>query len=390
MTRIRTLAFVLAPLVLASGCGIFKTEQQQREARTRERPLEVPPDLTTPAVDERFAVPDPKASTSYSQYNKDRAGAPQGTPAARAATPSGVLPAVPNARIEREGNQRWIVAKAEPAEVWPIVRAFWQDMGFSIARESVEAAFLETNWQETRPKIETTGIRGVMERVLPGMYSTGERDRFRTRLERGLEPGTTEIYVSHRGLEEVYPSQMQDTTVWQPRGTGSDRDLEGEMLARLLLKLADPAKPVAPASPGKPGTVPSVVTAATIIAPNATVQNNGAGPLVVNDGFDRAWRRVGLALDRTGFTVEDRDRSKGTYFVRYFDPDAAGATSNEGFLDKLAFWRPAAKPALPQYRVQVTESNSTSSQVVVQNAKGEAEASPTSKRILALLLEQLK
>jgi outer membrane protein assembly factor BamC len=183
---------------------------------------------------------------------------------------------------------------------------------------------------------------------------------------------------------------MQDKTVWQPRGTGNDRDLEAEMLNRLLVKLSDPAKKATPLSPEKPGAGPSVITAATVVAPNATLQNNGAGPLVVNDGFDRAWRRVGLALDRTGFTVEDRDRSKGTFFVRYFDPEAQGATSNEGFLDKLAFWRPAAKAAQPQYRVQVTEAGSGTSQVTVQNAKGEAEASPTTKRILALLFEQLK
>jgi outer membrane protein assembly factor BamC len=387
MKRIRTLALVLVPLLLASGCGIFKTEEQQRAERAREKPLDVPPDLTAPAVDQRFALPDPKASTSFSQYSRDRTGAPQGTPAGSAMP--GILQAVPNARIERSGDQRWIVAKAEPGQVWPIAREFWLDLGFSIARETPQAGIMETNWFETRANVETGGIRGLLNRALPGMYSTGERDRFRTRLEAGVEPGTTEIYVSHRGLEEVFMTGT-DATKWQPRGTGTDRDLEAEMLGRMLAKLGEPAKRAALAAAGQPGTAASVIASATPVAANAVLQNNGAGPLVVNDGFDRAWRRVGLALDRTGFTVVDRDRSKGLFFVRYIDPEASANTSNEGFLDKLAFWRAAPKAAEPQFRIVVTDAGGNLSQVVVQHIKGETENSPTGKRILALLFEQLK
>ena len=383
MKRFRSLAILLAPLVLATGCGLLKTEDQQRASRPRERPLEVPPDLTTPMVDERFAVPDPRASTSFSQYNRDRSS--PGTPAAEAS--STVLAAVANARIERGGDQRWIVAKAEPAQVWAIARAFWLDIGFSIARETPESGILETGWRDTRANVETGGIRGMISRVLPGMYASGERDRFRTRLERGAEPGTTEIYVSHRGLEEVFTTANQDATRWQPRGTGSDRDLEAEMLGKLLAKLGEPTRSAATSPAGKSGA-PLAATAA--VSSNATLQNNGAGPLVVNDGFDRAWRRVGLALDRTGFTVEDRDRSKGVYFVRYLDPDAPASTSNEGFLDKLAFWRPSTKAPLAPYRVLVTDAGGGLSNVVVQNPKGGAETSSTTRRILALLFEQLK
>lgn len=388
MKRLLTLAAVLAPLVLASGCGIFKTEEQQRAARNRERPLEMPPDLTAPTADERFAVPDPRASTSLSQYNRERGAAPAGTPAAAAET---VLPAsLKGARIERAGDQLWIVVKADPAQVWPVVRGFWQDMGFSIARETPESGIMETDWRDSRAQVETTGIRGVISRALPGMYSTGERDRFRTRLERGTEPGTTEIYVSHRGLEEVFTSAQQDATRWQPRGTGSDRDLEAEMLGRLLVKLAQPSTKASPLAPDKPGAAQSIIASATPVPSQAVLQGNGTGPLVVNDDFDRAWRRVGLALDRTGFTVEDRDRSKGLYFVRYIDPDAPAAGSGEGFLDKLAFWRPSAKAAQPQYRVFVKEAGAGKSDVVVQDAKGATDTTPTAKRILSLLLEQLK
>lgn len=385
MTRLRTLAIFLVPLVLASGCGLFKTEEQLRAERAREKPLEVPPDLTSPVADQRYALPDPKSSTSFSQYSRDRTGAPQGTPAS--GTAGGVLQAVPNARIERRGDQRWIVAKAEPAQVWPIVREFWLDMGFSIVRETPEAGILETNWRESRPNVETGGFRGVLNRALPGMFSTGERDRFRARIERGTEPGTTEIFVSHRGLEEVFTAATQDSTRWQPRGTGTDRDLEAEMLGRLLVKLGEPSRKASPAAPGQPA---GTVTAAAPIAANAVLQNAGAGPLVVNDGFDRAWRRVGLALDRSGFTVEDRDRTKGVFFVRYIDPEAPAPGTGEGILDKLAFWRPSAKAPQPQYRVVVADAGGSSSTVAVQNAKGEADTTTTGRRILSLLFDQLK
>ncbi len=388
MKRLLPIILVLAPLALASGCGIFKTEEQQRAARSREKPLDVPPDLTKPAVDNRYAVNDPRATTSLSQYNRDRAGAPQGTPTAATTWPGGVLPAVPNARIERGGDQRWIVAKAEPAQVWFIVREFWLDLGFSLARETPEAGIVETNWYETRANVETTGLRGVLNRTLPGMFSTGERDRFRTRIERGTEPGMTEIYVSHRGMEEVFLNS-QDTTRWTPRG--SDRDLEAEMLGRLLVKLGEPTRKATLADAGKPGAPAVMAGSAPTPAPvNAVLQNGGAGPLVVNDGFDRAWRRVGLALDRSGFTVEDRDRSKGVFFVRYIDPDAdAQQGQKPGWLDTFAFWRPSAKAPQPQFRVVVTESGSQS-QVVVQNATGELETSTTGKRILSVLFDQLK
>jgi outer membrane protein assembly factor BamC len=397
MTRTRTLAPLVAALVLASGCGIFKTEEQQRAERTRERPLEMPPDLTTPAADERFAIPDPRASTSLSQYNRDRAGAPQGTTVQKT---GGVLPTVENARLVRAGDQRWIVAKADPASVWPLVREFWIDNGFGLARETPEAGIMETTWRDARAKIETGGVRGFMDRYLPGMYATSERDRFRTRIERGAEAGTTEIYVSHRGYEEVYTSSLQEQTRWQPRGTGTDRDLEAEMLGRLLVKLGSPAPApaagtataAAPATPAAPGSKPppAPIVAAPAPSANALLENAGAGPLVVNDGFERAWRRVGLALDRVGFTVEDRDRTKGTYFVRYIDPDAQTSAGSDSWTDKLAFWRAAPKTAQPQYRIQLADTGAGLTTVVVQNAKGEPENTPTGKRILALLFEQLK
>lgn len=380
------LTVALSLLLSASGCSTYQAifGSSDPQPVRREQPLEVPPDLTAPVFDERYAMPDPRASTSLSQFNRDRAVAPQASAMSAGAS---VLPMPMNARLERAGDQRWVVARAEPGQVWIVVREFWLENGFAIAREVPQAGILETDWRETRPNVERGGVRGLIGRALPGNFSSGERDRYRVRLERGAEPGTTEVFLTHRGLEEVFVSTTQDQTRWVPRGSGSDRDLEAEMLGRILAKLAEPTKPAKVIAAATSATAPAAP--ASVAAPNASLDADGRA-LLVKEGFDRGWRRVGLALDRAGFTVEDRDRTAATYFVRYIDPDAPAAAGGPGMLDKLAFWRPTPKASQPQFRIRVEESPPGTTRVSVQNAKGEPDNSSTAKRILSLLLEQLR
>lgn len=382
------LAFALSALLAASGCSTYQAIFGSSEPKPvrREQPLEVPPDLTSPAFDERYAMPDPRNSTSLSQFNRDRAVAPQ---ASAAATGVNVLPVPVNARLERAGDQRWVVARAEPSQAWLVVREFFLESGFAIAREVPQAGILETDWRETRATVERGGFRGLIGRALPGNFSSGERDRYRVRLERGAEAGTTEIFVTHRGLQEVFVSDTQDQTRWVPRGSGSDRDLEAEMLGRILAKLAEPTKPAPVMTASAGAKSPAAAAPAPASAPNASLDADGRA-LLVKEGFDRGWRRVGLALDRAGFTVEDRDRTAATYFVRYIDPDAPAVAGGPGMLDKLAFWRPTPKASQPQFRIRVEESPPGTTRVTVQNAKGEPDNSSTAKRILSLLLEQLR
>ena len=212
--------------------------------------------------------------------------------------------------------------------------------------------------------------------MIDTVYSTSERDKFRTRLERSTEPGMTEVYISHRGMEEVYVTADRDQTKWQPRPP--DPDLEAEMLRRLMSRFGVQQE--------------RVKAVATQAPPRATLLKgqDGAGVLSVNDQFDRAWRRVGLALDRVGFTVEDRDRSKGLYFVRYVDPDADNATAQpKGFFAKLNPFRSKPKPSSERFRVEVKNADSVS-EVSVLNQDGRQEKSDTANRILSLLYEQLK
>jgi outer membrane protein assembly factor BamC len=341
--------------------------------------LEVPPDLTAPTKDDRYAVPDisPKGTATYSTYSAERSGQ------ARVTTDSAVLPQVDKVRVERVGNQRWLVVKEAPDKLWPVVKDFWQELGFIINIDMPDAGILETDWAENRAKIPQDFIRSTIGKVLDSLYSTAERDKFRTRLEPGKEGGTTDVFISHRGMQEIFTSEAKDNTVWQPRP--ADPELEVEMLRRLMVRL---------------GTEEKRATSQLALQPKeqqASLQKgvDGSGTLQMQEGFDRAWRRVGLALDRVGFTVEDRDRSKGLYYVRYVDPEADVRSKKDGgWLSSLAFWRSDEKPSAAggkaQYRIQVKEEGTSSSIVQVLSAEGGVDRSETSKKILGLLLDQLK
>jgi outer membrane protein assembly factor BamC len=389
-----TLSRLALPLAIAltlagcSGFGSKSTDYKGAQARATQ-PLEVPPELTAPTMDDRYAIPDPRAQTTYSAYSQRNAA---GSPAAAGSGPAPVLPKIEGVRIERGGDQRWLVVKGEPERVWPVVREFWVDAGFPLVREDPAVGIMETEWNEDRAKVNDDFVRRTLGRVVPGLWSTPRRDKYRTRLEKGAEPGTTEVFVSNRAMEEVYTNSQQDRTMWQP--LKADRELEAEMLSRMMVKMgADATKVATAARAATPGARAPAPAAAPAVpeSRNAVLENSGAGPLVVNDGFDRAWRRVGLALDRVGFTVEDRDRSKGIFFVRYIDPDADVKTGDKGgFIDKLAFWKSVPKSAQPQYRIHVSDAGASMSQVQVQDSKGGPEASSTGKKILGLLFEQLK
>jgi outer membrane protein assembly factor BamC len=370
-----TVAVIVATAGLA-GCSWLKPaagpDYRTQGQTTKIRSLEVPPDLTKPFNDERFIVPDGKATT-FSQYSRDRGNQPVATGG------TAVLPKFENASMVRAGDQRWLVVKVAPDRIWPVLKEFWTENGFVLKRETPESGIMETDWAENRSKIQQDIIRNSVGRLLDGLYSTGERDKFRTRIEAGAEPGTTEIYVSHRGIEEVFTNPDKNSTGWQFRPI--DKDLEAEMLGRMMVKFGF--------ATDKTAAVASATSAPANLA-RATYDAAKSSVLKVTEPFDRAWRRVGLALDRSGFTVEDRDRSKGTFFVRYIDPDVEiQSGEKKGFFDKLAFWRSDKPQDRPQYRIKVTDAGAATD-VEVQTAEGKPDTSATAKRITALLFEQLR
>ena len=368
--------FLLAGMALAACSGIeLPTKKIEYKSAGRLPPLDVPPDLTRPQSDERFMVPDvgSRGSATFSEYQRDRTGN-----RAEASGSAGVLPTQDGARVERAGTQRWLVVNGEPDKLWPLVKEFWQEVGFIVNVEMPDAGVMETDWAENRARVPDGIIRNTLGKLLDAVYSTSERDKFRTRFERGAQSGTTEIYISHRGMEEVYTSVNKDDTKWQPRPASPE--LEAEMLRRLMVRL---------------GVQEERAKAQVAVAkevPRATLtRTRDGGSLSLNEQFDRAWRRVGLALDRVGFTVEDRDRSKGVYFVRYIDPQTDNRTAeNKGLLSRFKFWGGSDKQkTAPQYRVVVKDLGERA-EVNVLNRDGGPEQSATAGRILSLLHEQLK
>ena len=382
MPRLRAGRYVLslvAGLALAA-CGSFGNIDLDKRIDYKSQsgqlpPLEVPPDLTKPGGDDRYRVPDVNArgTATLSEYNRERAQ--------KGATPSsGVLPQVDKARVVRDGSQRYLVVKDTPENVWQTVKDFWQEAGFIVNLEVPGAGIMETDWAENRARVDAGVIRNFFTRMLDSVYSTSERDKFRVRIERGAEPGTTEVFISHRGMEEVYTSQMsadQAYTRWQPRPT--DPLLEAQMLGRIMLRFgADLPK------------VQAQIAAAPAAPPRAALVKgeNGQSTLTLEDQFDRAWRRVGLALDRVGFTVEDRDRSQGLYYVRYIDPQLDNKSAEKPGL--LARMFGSDKPKLDQFRIQVKDDAKNGSAVNVLAKDGKQETSDTAGRILTLLYDQLK
>jgi outer membrane protein assembly factor BamC len=378
-SRLSFVGCCLLALALAGCSGtLLESKKIDYKSAGKAAPLEIPPDLTAPSRDDRYAIPESsgKNTATYSVYSADR------SPQARSQG-SGVLPVInADMRVERSGTQRWLVVPGTPDQFWPRIKDFWQELGFVIKVETPDAGVMETDWAEDRAKIGQDFVRNTIGRLLDGLYSTAERDKFRTRIEPGTTPGSTDIFISHRGMVELFVSEGKDQTRWQPRP--ADPDLEAEMLRRLMVYLgAEEKRAVA-------------ITAAAADKPleRARLQRSadGSGALEVQEKFDRAWRRVGLALDRVGFTVEDRDRSNGLYFVRYVDPEADNQKKDDkGFLSKLAFWK-SDKPSAAsqvQYRVSVRE-DAGQCRVQVFTKEGGVDNSETARKILGLLFEQLK
>ncbi|MBV8035161.1 outer membrane protein assembly factor BamC [Roseateles sp.] len=381
-TRLACTAFVLSLAGCSTFDSMFSSDKVDYKAASRQtQGLDVPPDLTQLAKDNRAQVQGGSITASALSAVKPA----NSTNAQSLVAGSVAANMAGEVRLERSGTDRWLHTSATPEQLWPQLRSFWQERGLEVTKEQPEIGVMETNWAENRAKLPQDFVRSTIGKVFDGLYSTGERDMYRTRIERGASG--TDIFISHRGMQEVYTSQGRDSTAWQPRP--ADHYLEAEMLSRLMLKLGgkeDAAKAVV-AEAGQPAPAN---TASTLKiggeAPRARrALSEVPDSLNVNDGFDRAWRRVGLSLDRHGFTIEDRDRAAGLFYLRYADPEKAGQ-EEPNFFQRL-FGAKASEPV--RYRVSV-KSEGDKSTVRVLDDRGQPITNDNAKRILSLLMDDLK
>lgn len=380
-------AAALGVVVMLGGCAsvsdtLAPAKVDYRAGAVKTSTLEVPPDLTQLAADPRFQPP-VSGSVSATALQSNPASPVANSTSAAVVAPAALGPV----RIERSGNLRWLVSPQTPEQLWPLLRAFWQNNGFTLTIDQPQIGVLETDWAENRARLPEGGaVQRLIGKALDTLRDSGERDLYRTRIERAAGGGT-EIYISHRGAVEEYTDTSRERTRWMPRA--NDPQLEAEMLSRLLQQLSSPDDaPVTAASPARPiAAMAQTAVAAPARARELTSGQSGAA-LQVDDTLERAWRRVGVALDRSGFTVEDRDRSLGVYYVRYVDPKLAGK-EEPGFFART--FTGAKKADLTGERYQIAVRGQGAASVVsVLDSQGAAQNSDSARNIIQLLVKELR
>ena len=369
ISAVAVLAFVGFGLVACKSVTSNDTVDYKTSGAVRGPNLSYPPDLITSQADRRYIVQD--GTATMSEYNAAVKKSGQ--------LRTNVMTGIPGMRIARDGERRWLVVEKPAPELYPQVKDFWQENGFLLVVDSPSTGIMETDWAENRAKIAQDWIRSTIGGALDSVFDTGERDKYKTRLE-VTKPTETEIYITQRGMIEKCTTDSTGaciSTIWTPRP--NDPELEAAFLARLMERLGmtqEQAKAMV-AVPLGPKTA------------KAKLMQDGVNKahIDVNAGFDRAWRDVGLALDRSNFTVEDRDRSNGVYFVRYVNPKDLGDT--KGFFTNLFSSKDDSSLKAKKYQVVVKKTGDEASTVYVQDADGKPENTPAGLQLLTLLTEQL-
>ncbi|WP_322058321.1 outer membrane protein assembly factor BamC [Paraburkholderia sp. J63] len=405
----RALALLMAGGLVA-GCSSPTPGKidYRSDAKAKQASLAVPPNMLDESADQR-SLPPQGGETSLSALKQVQAEAPP-------SDQTQVLPQVPGMHIQRDGTESWLVIdNRTPDQVWPQVRRFWQEQGFLLVVDQRDKGVMETDWNETHPKINDGLIRNTLSWATGNSYVTAERNKYRTRLETSPTGGTY-IFISQKGLSEQLTGTNNDTSKWEPKP--NDPALETEYLKRLMMTLAN-AKPgvpdaqIAAEADAKTNASAANATSASSKAPDAAAaaiaaQNaaavgqstpgnassaNVAGgqytstELTLSEPYDRAWLRVGVALDRANFTVDDRDRSKGIYYLRYVDPKDM-TSAEQGFWSQL-FHGHKDKVA-KQYKLNVRAVTENQTRVSVVDDKGQIDASQPAREIMNLVVEQLQ
>lgn len=369
VTALCVLTLVTAGLVACKSVTSSDTVDYKSSGAVRGPNLSYPPDLITAQADRRYIVQDGTATMSeYSSAVKKTAQ-----------IKANVMTGIPGMRIARDGERRWLVVDKPAPELYPQVKDFWQENGFLLTVDSPSTGIMETDWAENRAKIAQDWIRSTIGSALDSIYDTGERDKYKTRLEVS-KPDETEIYITQKGAIEKCVTDTTGSclyTIWTPRP--NDPELEAAFLARLMERLG--------MTQAQAKALVSAPLGEKILKAKLVQEGVNTAHIEMVSGFDRAWRDTGLALDRSNFSVEDRDRANGIYFVRYVNPKDLGDT--KGFFTNLFSSKDDSSMKAKKYRVVVKSTGDNSSSVYVQNAEGAPENTAAGLQLLTLLTEQL-
>ncbi|CAH2808640.1 MAG: Probable transmembrane protein precursor [uncultured Paraburkholderia sp.] len=392
---------------LVAGCGTSSPTKidYKSDSKSKQVSLAVPPNMIDETSDQR-SLPPQGGETSLSTLKQIQAQAPSSNSVA-------VVPPVNGMHIQRDGTESWLVIDNKaPDQAWAQIRRFWQEQGFLLIVDQRDKGVMETNWNETHPQINDGLIRNTLSKAMGNSYVTSERNKYHTRLEAAPNGGTY-VFISQKGMREALTGTNNDFSTWQPKP--NDPGLEQEYLKRLMaaLALADSrSKPAdsqsADLSPASAQVAPNAATAGAKSVAAATAAQNVAlsaqqpvadpdsantsaqfssTELILGEPYDRAWLRVGLALDRSNFTVDDRDLTKGLYFVRYVDPKDM-ISAEQGFWSQVFHGK--REKVAKQYRVNVRAITPNQTRVAVVDDKGSIDESPQAKQIMSLMVDQLR
>ena len=361
-------SLVLAGLLSLSACSSLgeltgQSESVEYKSTVTGDPLSIPPDLTQANKNTHYVAPEGVARLS--DYRASQ-GAQSVNPADR------VLPRAPGIEVMRDGTLRWLVVSEAAENLYPKVIEFWGEQGFTIHSQNPQAGLIETDWAENRAKIPEGWLRSALGSVLDQVFDSGERDRFTTRMER--VNGKTEVYISHQHMEET---PTGDGTAFKWVFGKEDPGLNAAMLARLMVYLGTDQQQVAQ----------KVKAAETGAGAAATQLAQDQDSLTVGEPFDRAWRRVGVAIDSARFTVEDRNRDQGDYYIRYLDTDTGEKIEQQTAFGRLFGTRNAAEPQ--KLRIHLAQQGG-GTQVSVRDEAGQPKTDATARRILSVLAKNLK
>ncbi|MFM0072092.1 outer membrane protein assembly factor BamC [Paraburkholderia sediminicola] len=387
---------------LVAGCGTSSPTKidYKSDSKSKQASLAVPPNMIDETADQR-SLPPQGGETSLSTLKQVQAQAPAGNTLT-------VVPQVTGMHIQRDGTESWLVIDNKaPEQTWAPIRRFWQEQGFLLVVDQRDKGVMETDWNETHASINEGLIRDTLSKAMGNSYVSSERNKYRTRLETAPNGGTY-VFISQKGMREAVSGTNNESTKWEAKP--NDPGLEQEYLKRLMaaLALADSrTTQSAQLTPAGAQTAPNAATAGAKSAAAATAAQNVAlsaqqpmpddpanttaaqfssTELTLSEPYDRAWLRVGLALDRSNFTVDDRDASRGLYFVRYVDPKDL-TSAEQGFWSQVFHGK--KEKVAKQYLVNVRAVTPDQTRVAVVDDKGGIDQSPQAKQIMGLMVDQL-
>lgn len=359
-----------------TGCSILGKQaddgpvyETSRQAQTN--PLELPPDLAAPGMDRAFRIPDtPGSRVSARDLDREQPASTQ-----RRTGTLEVLPETAQVQLRRDGTTRWLTVDFTPEELWPRLREFWRAQNLTLARDEPVVGIMETEWAENRAGIPLNMSQGLISRALGSIYDAGTRDQYRTRVER--HDGATEVFISHRGAVEHGDEEGMGArwVIGEP-----DPEMEAEMLNRLLVFLT---------------TGETTASTARAEETEADFERTGRVDLVERDGRqvlvlwgepDALWRRLGLALDRTGLLVDEQNRRTGTFLVTYRTGGVDDVQERRGFLSRMfSFGRKTSRYENERFQIRMLEDG-RDLQVIALSVDGE----PLSKRDERFVLETIQ